>query len=176
MTLNMLCSSQLNPKLSAYTQVFGEFNYSATPILPPGTKIIAHHPPEDRATWDPNGENGWYISPSMQHYRCVKCYFPKPRKVQDIPKLETLPHAIPIPEVRLQDHLRQAASDIVLILQTPPSTTSMSLEAGDPTGSALEKIADILKRKTTIPGLTTRDFFAPKETQQDTAPPRAKPA
>ena len=174
MTLNMLRSSRLNPKLSAYTQVFGEFNYSATPLLPPSTKVVAHHTPEDRATWDLNGENGWYIGPSLQHYRCVKCYFPKSRRVRDIPKIEIIPHAIPIPEVKLTDHLRQAASDIVSILQTPPSTTSMSLEAGDPTRNALQKIAEILERKTTIPKLTTKDTLAPQEPEKDAASPRVK--
>ena len=77
MTLNMLRSSRLNPKLSAHAHLFGEFNFAATPLLPPGTHVIAHHAPEDRATWDLNGEKGWYVGPSNDHYRCVEVYFPK---------------------------------------------------------------------------------------------------
>ena len=42
MTLNMLCSSRINPKISAYASIFGEFNYNVTPLLPPGMKVIAH--------------------------------------------------------------------------------------------------------------------------------------
>ena len=153
--------------MSAYAHIFGEFNYSATPLLPPGTKVIAHHAPEDRATWDLNGETGWYIGPSMQHNRCVKFYFPISRRVRDIPKLEIISHAIPIPEVKLKDHLRQAASDIVSLLQTPPSITSMSLEAGDPTRNALVKIAGILQREEKIPELTTNDPLASTALQTD---------
>ena len=41
-TLNLLRSSRSNPKLSAWAYLFGEFNFSATPLAPPGTKIIAH--------------------------------------------------------------------------------------------------------------------------------------
>ena len=36
-TLNLLHASRVNPKLSAYAYIFGEFNYNATPLAPPGT-------------------------------------------------------------------------------------------------------------------------------------------
>ena len=41
-TLNLLRASRSNPKISAYTYVFGEFNFLATPLAPPGTKIVTH--------------------------------------------------------------------------------------------------------------------------------------
>jgi hypothetical protein len=37
-TLNLLCGSRINPKQSAYSQVFGNFNYNKTPMAPPGTR------------------------------------------------------------------------------------------------------------------------------------------
>ena len=174
MTLNMLRSARVNPKISAYAYIFGEFNFNATPLLPPGTKVIAHKAPEDRATWDLNGETGWSVGPSMQHYRCISCYFPKSRRERDIPKLEIIPHTVPIPEVKLDDFLRQAAGDIVSILQTPPSTTAISLQAGDTTRNALEKIAEILQRKTTIPTLTNNDPLASHEQEENIAPTRVR--
>ena len=174
MTLNMLRSARINPKISAYASIFGEFNFNATPLLPPGTQIVAHRTPEDRATWDINGEIGWYVGPSLHHYRCVKCYFPKTRRVKDIQKLEILPHNIPIPEVNMNDFLHQATGDILAILQTPPSTTALSLEAGDPTRNALEKIATILQRKVTIPRPTTTDDLAPTQPTETTAPTRVR--
>lgn len=54
-TLNLLRASRINPKLSAYTSIFGEFNFAATPLAPPGTKIVAHLKPEQRRTWELNG-------------------------------------------------------------------------------------------------------------------------
>ena len=42
LTLNLLRVSRANPKLSAFTYFFGEFNYSVTPLIPPGTKILTH--------------------------------------------------------------------------------------------------------------------------------------
>ena len=41
-TLNLLRSARSNPALSAYAYVFGNFNFAATPIAPPGTKVVAH--------------------------------------------------------------------------------------------------------------------------------------
>ena len=49
-TLNLLRSARSNPLLSAYTYIFGEFNFAATPLAPPGTKIVAHIKPSVRRT------------------------------------------------------------------------------------------------------------------------------
>ena len=74
-TLNMLKASRAKPKMSAYTYLGGvEFN--ATPLAPPGTRVVAHTKPAVRGTRVPNGEDAWYIGPSFSHYRCVHCYFP----------------------------------------------------------------------------------------------------
>ena len=42
MTLNLLRVSRLNPKLSAWVYLFGEFDYIKTPLAPPVTKCLAH--------------------------------------------------------------------------------------------------------------------------------------
>lgn len=42
MTLNMLQPSQINSKLSAYNQVWGNFDYNKTPLAPPGCKVVVH--------------------------------------------------------------------------------------------------------------------------------------
>ena len=41
-TLNLMRSSRTNPMISAYTYMFGEFNFAATPLAPPGTKVVTH--------------------------------------------------------------------------------------------------------------------------------------
>ena len=65
------------------------------------------------------------------------------------------PRDIPIPKVGLDNFLRQAATDIITILTSPPSTTTPSLEVGDPTRNALQKIAEILNRAETLPNPPT---------------------
>jgi hypothetical protein len=54
-TLNMLRTSRINPKLSAATHIFGQYDFNRAPMAPPGTRIIAHETPNRRSTWAPHG-------------------------------------------------------------------------------------------------------------------------
>jgi hypothetical protein len=78
-TLNMLRTSRINPKLSAATHIFGQHNYNRAPMAPPGARIIAHETLGRRKTWAPHGQDGWYIEPAMEHYRCYTVYITKTR-------------------------------------------------------------------------------------------------
>ena len=150
-TLNLLRSSRANPKLSAWAYLFGEFNFNATPLAPPGTKIIAHKDKNVRGSWDLNGEQGWYVGPALDHYRCITAYFPRSRRTRICDTVTFIPHSVPFPKVTLTDHLKQAATDIVTLLTQPPSTTVPTLQAGDPTRNALLELATQLKRVDKIP-------------------------
>ena len=59
-TLNLLCASRINPRLSVYAQLHGAFDFNKTPIAPPGTLVISHKNPDNRGSWEPHGVNGWY--------------------------------------------------------------------------------------------------------------------
>ena len=98
LTLNLLRSSRINPKLSAYAQIFGQFDYNKTPVVPPGTKVLAHLKPDARATWAYNGEEGWTVGPSLQHYRCINCYFPATRSQRNVDTVTFFPKSIPFPK------------------------------------------------------------------------------
>ena len=52
-------------QLSAYTYIFGEFDYNLTPFAPPGTIVVTHNKPKYRISWETHGEAGWYIGPYM---------------------------------------------------------------------------------------------------------------
>ena len=58
LTLNLLRASRLNPKLSAYSQLEGTFDFTRTPLAPPGTRVIIHEKPTNRQTWAPHGTDG----------------------------------------------------------------------------------------------------------------------
>jgi len=70
LTLNLLCGSRINPKLSAYAQVYGHFDFNRTPIAPPGIKVLAHKNPSVRTSWGAHAEDGWYVGPALDSYRC----------------------------------------------------------------------------------------------------------
>jgi hypothetical protein len=44
-TLNMLRTSRINPKLSAATHIFGQYYFNRALLAPPGTRIIAYETP-----------------------------------------------------------------------------------------------------------------------------------
>jgi hypothetical protein len=70
-TLNLLRASPLNPKLSAYAQLHGNFDFNWMPLAPPGTRVV-HIKPDKRKSWDPHGNTSWYTGPVMEHYRCYR--------------------------------------------------------------------------------------------------------
>ena len=83
LALNLLQQSRMNPKLSGYDQLHGEFNYNATPLAPPSTQIIVREKPTVRGTWADHGVKGWYLGPYMDHYRCHHVYITKTRGDSD---------------------------------------------------------------------------------------------
>ena len=90
-TLNMLRTSRTLPHMSAYTHLWGEYNYNQHPMAPPGTKVIVHEKPSVRQTWAPHGVDGWYIGPAKEHYRCYQVYITSTRQVRIADTVEFLP-------------------------------------------------------------------------------------
>jgi hypothetical protein len=86
LTLNLLRSSRIHPSLSAHASFYGAFDFNRTPIAPPGTKIVAHLAAKTRTPFGEHGKVGWYIGPSMEHYRCLKCYFSDTGHERDVLK------------------------------------------------------------------------------------------
>ena len=66
-TFNLLQKYRMNPKISGYAQLYGEFNYDATPLAPPGTQVIINEKPTVRGTWASHRVKIWYLGPSMNH-------------------------------------------------------------------------------------------------------------
>ena len=73
-------------------------NFRAPILAPPGTKILVHHKSGHRHSWDPHGQ-GFYIGPSLEHYRCVKYFIPSSRSEVNSDTVAFFPHEIRFPEV-----------------------------------------------------------------------------
>ena len=50
LTLNLLSSSRLNPRLSVEAQLNGAFDFNYTPLAPPVTLVVVHKTPYNRRT------------------------------------------------------------------------------------------------------------------------------
>ena len=97
LTLNLLQQSCINPKLSGYAQLRGEFNHNTTPLAPPVTQVIIHEKLTVRGTWAPHGVKGSYLGPSMNYYRCHHVYVTKTRGERDSDCVDFFPHNTPLP-------------------------------------------------------------------------------
>ena len=169
-TLNLLRNSRVNPKLSAHAYLFGNFDFNKTPLAPPGTRVVIHTKPDKRASWGFHGKDGWYIGPSMNHYRCVKCYNPHTAREVDVDTVQFFPSTTKIPSVSTEDYLKQAATDIISVLQNPPSSIP-SLQFGDPTKNALISIARLLNRAEPDPAPVLSPASAATPTPRTTPTP-----
>ena len=72
--LNLLRGSRINPKLSAWAQIHGTFDFNRTPIAPPGIRVLAHQKPANRDSWEPHAMDGWYFGPALHGYRCFRIW------------------------------------------------------------------------------------------------------
>jgi hypothetical protein len=68
--LNLLCASWINPRLSAYAQLNGTFDYNIKAMALPGMQILLHEKPSVWGSCALHGEEGWYVGPAKKHYRC----------------------------------------------------------------------------------------------------------
>ena len=143
LTLNLLRNSRINPELSAWSYLFGNFDFNRTPLLPPGTKVIIHEKPQQRKSWAFHGVNAWYIGPALRHYRCLTCYIPSTHRERVTDTVEIVPHLIPIPNSSVESVLKSTAENLIRYLNTQLHLWGSKRSS---VTEALEKIAVLLNR------------------------------
>ena len=125
MTLNLLRPSWRNQNLSAYQQLFGNFDSNQTPLTPLGTKVIVHKAPEARLSWGVHGKHGWYIGPSMEHYQCYRIHIPSKRGKRDSDTVEFFPNNSDSPFLSSSDLAAYAALDLIAAIKNPHPATPL---------------------------------------------------
>ena len=132
----------MNPKLSGYAQLHGEFNYNATPLAPPDTQVIIHEKPTVRGTWASHGVKGWYLGPSVNHYRCHHVYVTKTRGERDSDCVEFFPHNTPLHYKSSAENAIIAARELAYALQNPAPQAPFS-NMGEYQLAAIEQMSKI---------------------------------
>ena len=145
MTLNMMQTSRINLSLSAYHQLHGQYNYDATTMIPPGTKVVMHEKPKQRGSWDIHGEDGWYIGPALYHYRCYNCYCTITNSPRIVDTVEFSPIAVDIPHPSSVDVATQAALDLSQALRHPSPSTPFA-RYGDGQLRALQLLENLFRQ------------------------------
>ena len=69
-TVNLLRSSCTNPRFSAQPAINGNFDFNATSLATPGTKVLIQKAASNQTFFSTHAVNGWYSGPSPNHYRC----------------------------------------------------------------------------------------------------------
>jgi hypothetical protein len=143
-TLNMLRTSRINPKLSAATYIYGQYDFNRAPMAPPGTRIIAYETPNRRRTWAPHGQDGRYIGPALEHYRCYTVFFTKKRGERIVETVEFYPEKFTLPFPSAQDLSTQATAELTHAI-LHPQPEGPFCKVGDERTIALKRLADIFK-------------------------------
>ena len=118
-------------------------------MAPPGTKALIHEKPSQRASWDPHAVEGWYLGPSLEHYRCVRVYIPSTFSERITDTVEYFPHDIKFPVYDTNQFLKRAASDILAALNTKTNPPP-GVPPHDTFQQAIKQTALLLHRATTM--------------------------
>jgi len=76
-------------------------------LAPPGINIAMHKKSSQRFSWSYHATEGFYVGPSMYHYRCMRCcYLPDTRTEIDSDTLQFIPTLVPVPETTTENYLQ----------------------------------------------------------------------
>jgi hypothetical protein len=125
-TLNLLRKSRINPRIVAYAQLNGNFNFNRMPLAPPGTRVIAHDKPDQRASWDPRGVDGYYLDPALDHYRWYQVHITKTKCTRIFDTVECFPSKTAMQHTSSKDPASIAALELSNALQNPAPAAPFS--------------------------------------------------
>jgi hypothetical protein len=108
----------------------------------PGTRIIAHETSNHRRTRGPHGQDGWYIGPALEHYRCCTVYISKTRSERVLETAAFPPTEVPLPFPSSKELVAQAAKKLTHALLNPKPAGPFC-QVGDEQMLALQQLAAI---------------------------------
>jgi hypothetical protein len=73
-TLNLMRVSTCNPRMSAWEELNGPFDFNRTPMAPPGMRVTVHEKSDSRPSWGVHGKPGYYTGPAVDTYRSYKAH------------------------------------------------------------------------------------------------------
>ena len=69
LSLNLFRQSTVAPLTSAWEDFNGPFNFDAIPLGIIGCRVLIPNKTSTRASWDFRARDGFYVGPTLQHYR-----------------------------------------------------------------------------------------------------------
>jgi hypothetical protein len=166
-TLNMLRQSRINPKVSAHAQLYGHYDFNHATMAPPGTRVIAHEIPQQRASWDPHGVDGWYLVPAPDRYRCFRVHINKTTADIIVDTVEFFPAKVTMPRTASKDMATIAAQELTHAIMHPSFAAPFGIIGGAQL-EALPQLATIFNA--TLPPYATGGYVPIPSSTNTTSP------
>jgi hypothetical protein len=93
---------------------------NATPIAPPGVRVLAHTRAGERGTWATHAFEAWYIGPALDHYRCFTVWATESRKPRIVNQVVWFPPKT-LPKLTSGELLRATIEDLKVLILHPPT-------------------------------------------------------
>ncbi len=121
--LNLLRASHTDPTKSAYEVLNGPYDWNRYPLAPLGCKAIIYEDGDTRGSWASRGVDGWYLGPSLDHYRCDKYYVPETRAYRISGLTELFPQHCQLPDMTAHQHFRALTDELTECAHPARATT-----------------------------------------------------
>jgi hypothetical protein len=99
-------------------------------MAPSGTRVIAHEKPQQRASWDPHGVDGWYLGPAPDHYLCYRVHINKTKADRIVDTVEFFPANVAMPRTSSNDIVTIAALELTHSLLHPSPAAPFNIIRG----------------------------------------------
>jgi hypothetical protein len=139
LTVNLLCQSNVVPKILAYAHVHRQHDYMKRPFAPLGCLVMAHVKPKNRQTWDVHGEVCFSIGTAMEHHWCFNVYIVKTRATRVSDSVFFKHQYITNPQITPETLVLKAAAELTSALK---GTVSQDAETAD----ALAKVSALFHK------------------------------
>ena len=121
--LNLLRASRTDPTKSAYEILNGPYDWNRYPLAPLGCKAVIYEDGDTRGSWASRGVDGWYLGPSLDHYRCDKYYVPETRAYRISGSTELFPQHCQLPDMTAHQHFRALTDELTECAHPAGATT-----------------------------------------------------
>ena len=111
-TLNLMRTCRSNKQISAYEAIREAIDMNKTQIAPAGTRVVIHVKPDIRASWDTHGDEGFYIGPALDHYRCYRCWVISTAAIRVTDTVAWHPETLQMPGDSPMDAFSAAINDL----------------------------------------------------------------
>ena len=142
--MNLLRQSRINPRRSAYSELFGTFDFNATPLAPIGTEAIIFQHCNNRTTsYSDHGNAGWYIGPCPNKYRNYKVYVTRTKGTKESNRVDLFPTKCWLPNIDIVDRLSAALEDLKQECNRYPHQPNSDSETSTPLNIAVKKMKEL---------------------------------